>query len=218
MCWADIDSFINSYHDNNNNISGEQQPTKGSLLRDLIRGLFPDGRRQPAGEENAQKLNECDSDADADQRLGVVVHLILELHDAALLEVSVLEQGVGQVAVVSFRVHVLGSAATRAQSSIFALVHPIGRSFDAAALQLALHIVPGHQVIGVGLLNRRLQLVLQSHLQVRLEADRSNPDGQFHYEDNCQAHGELCGWRRRMRRRVHVVNSVESIEQTDQMC
>lgn len=89
----------------------------------------------------------------------------------------------------------LGAAAAGAQRPVPTLVHPVGRSVDAAALQFALHIVPRGHVIVIRLADRRLQPALQRHFQIRLEADRRDADGQLHYEDNCQAHGKLmqCG-------------------------
>lgn len=57
----------------------------------LLCGLFSDSGGQPTGEENAQQLNERDSDSHSDQGPRIVLHFILELHYAAILEVLVLK-------------------------------------------------------------------------------------------------------------------------------
>lgn len=59
-------------------------------LSSLLCRLFSDGGGQPAGQEDSQQLNKCDSNTHSDQRPRIVLHFILELQYAAILEVLVL--------------------------------------------------------------------------------------------------------------------------------
>lgn len=70
------------------------------------------------------------------------------------LIISVLKQGARISAVVADHIDDARLAAAGPQCLVLAEVHPIGGSSHATAHQLALHIVPGGQIVGAGAYDR----------------------------------------------------------------
>lgn len=102
-----------------------------------------------------------------------------------------LKQWTGILAIFGGKVDNVRLATGRSDRFVFAVIGPIGRTIDAATVQLTLYIVPGHNVIDAGPDYGPFQRVFQHHLQIGFEYAGGNANGQLNDKDDGQQDGKL---------------------------